>query len=190
LASRPAPGRGPTPEPRRARWPLWAGAAGLALGNLATLLLAGHPWSITWGFTLWGANAAAALGRDPASSAIWCDGFPAEALAGPVLADVPSLMDLAIVIGALCAVALLGGGLIGYGPIAEDLAFGHLGLAWTEAIDFADHRDKPFDATGACCEWLGDDGEREVVLTQEPDSSAWIRSGSWLLAPFVPDEQL
>src|SRR6266852_2980143 len=30
-------------------WPLAAGAAVLAAGNLATLLLAGRPWGITWG---------------------------------------------------------------------------------------------------------------------------------------------
>jgi putative cardiolipin synthase len=40
---------------------------------------------------------------------------------------------------------------LGYGPIADDLDFGRLGLVWTEAIVFADHPDKPFDKT--------DDGE-------------------------------
>ena len=31
-------------------WPLAWGALALALLNLATLLIAGHPWSVTWGF--------------------------------------------------------------------------------------------------------------------------------------------
>ena len=39
-------------------WPLAAGAMLLALGNAATLLVDGHPWAITWGFTVWGAKAA------------------------------------------------------------------------------------------------------------------------------------
>ncbi|HED13019.1 MAG TPA: YeeE/YedE family protein, partial [Gammaproteobacteria bacterium] len=31
-------------------WPLWFGALMLALLNLATLLTAGHPWTIAWGY--------------------------------------------------------------------------------------------------------------------------------------------
>lgn len=34
---------------------------------------------------------------------------------------------------------------LGYGPIAEDLDFGRLGLHWGYAYTFADHPDKPFD---------------------------------------------
>jgi len=46
------------------------------------------------------------------------------------------------------------------------------------------------NAAGSCCEWLGDDGEKEVVLVEEPDSTLWVRFKSRLLAPFVPEEQL
>ena len=42
----------------RGPWPLVWGALALALLNIATLLVAGHPWSITFGFSLWGAKAA------------------------------------------------------------------------------------------------------------------------------------
>ncbi|MBL8319268.1 MAG: phospholipase D family protein [Burkholderiaceae bacterium] len=35
--------------------------------------------------------------------------------------------------------------ILGYGPIAEDLDDGKLGLIWAEAYVFADHPDKPFD---------------------------------------------
>ena len=35
--------------------------------------------------------------------------------------------------------------ILGYGPIAEDLESGRLGLIWGEAYVFADHPDKPFD---------------------------------------------
>ncbi|HTP73563.1 MAG TPA: phospholipase D family protein [Burkholderiaceae bacterium] len=35
--------------------------------------------------------------------------------------------------------------ILGYGPIAEDLEDGRLGLIWADAYVFADHPDKPFD---------------------------------------------
>ncbi len=89
-------------------WRLFAGAALLAGLNLATLLVAGHPWSITWGLTLWGAKTAAALGWDASGAAFWQGGFQQQALAGPVLADETSVMDLGIVLGALIAAALAG----------------------------------------------------------------------------------
>lgn len=89
-------------------WPLVAAAGVLALGNLSTLLVAGHPWSITWGFTLWGAKVAQALGWTAASSDFWQGGFQGSALAGSVLEDTTSLMDLAIMLGALCAATLAG----------------------------------------------------------------------------------
>ena len=115
-------------------WPATAGAVLLALGNLSTLLVAGHPWSITWGFTLWGAKGAMLAGWQPASSAFWQDGWQREVLAASVLDDTTSMMDLALMLGALCAAsaagrfaprwrlswrslaaALLGGLAIGYG---------------------------------------------------------------------------
>lgn len=89
-------------------WPLAAGAVLLALGNLGVLLVAGHPWSITWAFTLWGAKAATLLNWAPSSSAFWQGDFQSAALAGGVMEDTTSLMDLAIMLGALCAAALAG----------------------------------------------------------------------------------
>ena len=121
-------------------WPLILGAALLALLNWLTLLIAGHPWSITWAFTLWGAKAAAVLGWDPAGSSFWSEGFPARALGGRVFRDVTSVMDIGIIVGALTAAgfagrfaplwkvpvralaaAVIGGLLMGYGA---RLAFG------------------------------------------------------------------
>lgn len=89
-------------------WPLVVGALLLALGNAATLLVDGHPWSITWGFTVWGAKAAMALGWEPAASTFWRDGEAWRSLQGSVLDDTTSMMDLAIMLGALCAAALAG----------------------------------------------------------------------------------
>ena len=89
-------------------WPIVAGAILLALGNLGTLVVAGHPWSITWGFTLWGAKGATLAGWQPASSAFWQGGWQRDVLAGSVLDDTTSMMDLALMLGALCAAALAG----------------------------------------------------------------------------------
>ena len=43
---------------------------------------------------------------------------------------------------------------------------------------------------GSCCEGLGGDGENEMILHEEPDSTAWMRIKAWLQSPFVPEEQL
>jgi len=92
----------------RGPWPVTAAALVLALGNLATLVTAGHPWSITWGFTLWGAKAAQALGWQPASSPFWQGDFQSHALAGGVMQDTTSLMNLGIMLGAAMAATLAG----------------------------------------------------------------------------------
>jgi hypothetical protein len=144
VAGRPARGwaawRGGVGALATGPWPLVVGAAALAVLNLATLVLAGHPWTITWGFTLWGAKAAAALGWDPSAHDFWQAPFQREALAMTVFRDVTSVMDIGVVAGALAAAgasgrfrlrpigsprlvaaALLGGLAMGYGA---RLAFG------------------------------------------------------------------
>lgn len=89
-------------------WPLLAGALALAGLNFMTLLIAGHPWSITWAFTLWGAKIAMLLGWNPESSVFWQGDFQQAALQGGILDDITSVMDIGLVLGALCAAALAG----------------------------------------------------------------------------------
>ncbi|OGB09557.1 MAG: hypothetical protein A3E79_10565 [Burkholderiales bacterium RIFCSPHIGHO2_12_FULL_61_11] len=89
-------------------WPLLAGGLALAGLNFMTLLLAGHPWTITWAFTLWGAKLAMLLGWNPASSAFWQGDFQQAALQGGMLDDITSVMDIGLLVGALCAAALAG----------------------------------------------------------------------------------
>ncbi|MGF1639845.1 MAG: YeeE/YedE family protein [Rhodospirillales bacterium] len=89
-------------------WPLLLAALLLAFGNWLTLLVAGHPWSITWAFTLWPAKVAVALGWDPATSPFWSGEFQRLALSRPVLADTVSVMNVGILLGALTAAALAG----------------------------------------------------------------------------------
>ena len=90
------------------RWPLWWGVLGLAGLNLATLLVAGHPWSITYAFGLWGAKLWAALGGNPGSWVYWSSGYPGQSLNSSVLLDTTSVMDFGIILGALLAAALAG----------------------------------------------------------------------------------
>ena len=80
----------------------------LALLNFATLSVAGHPWSITWGLTLWGAKTALAFGWDPSNTPFWSGEFQHQALQAMVLDDVTSVMNIGIVLGAFVAAALAG----------------------------------------------------------------------------------
>lgn len=121
-------------EPRSPAWPLAAGAAALAVLNATTLAVAGHPWAITWGFTLWGAKAAALFGWSPQASWFWTGGYTEAALAASQLADTVTVTNLGILAGVLLAAgaagrfapawrmqwrsalaAIIGGLLMGYG---------------------------------------------------------------------------
>lgn len=115
-------------------WPLIAGALALALVNIATLTLAGRPWGVTSAFALWGSKLISTVGVDVAAWPYWSTPGRAASLAAPVLADITSVMDIGIILGALLAAglagrfapvwkvplrslaaALLGGILLGYG---------------------------------------------------------------------------
>lgn len=89
-------------------WSLVAGAVVLALLNTLTLLLAGRPWGVTWGFTLWAAKLATLLGWNPASSEFWSQDAIAEVLQASVFADITSVMNFGIVLGAAIAAAIAG----------------------------------------------------------------------------------
>jgi len=89
-------------------WPLLAGAVGLALVNIATLLLAGRPWGITSAFALWGSKAVAVLGVDAAAWPYWQAPGRAASLSAGVLSDVTSIMNFGILLGALIAAGVAG----------------------------------------------------------------------------------
>ncbi len=90
------------------QWPLFWGVLGLALLNFVTLVVAGHPWSVTYAFGLWGAKIWSALGGDLSSWLYWNSGYPAQSLSSSVLADTTSVMDFGVILGALLAAALAG----------------------------------------------------------------------------------
>jgi hypothetical protein len=89
-------------------WPIIWGVIGLVLFNLLTMLVAGHPWTITFAFGLWGTKIWTALGGDISSWQYWTSGYPARALDSSVLADTTSIMDFGIILGAMLAAALAG----------------------------------------------------------------------------------
>lgn len=89
-------------------WPLVGAGLLLGLLNLATLLVAGHPWSVTYGFGLWGAKAAEAVGIPVSSWEFWSWPAQASALNASVLNDVTSVMNFGIILGAALAAGLAG----------------------------------------------------------------------------------
>jgi hypothetical protein len=90
--------------------------------SVATLGLAGHPWTISFGYTLWGAKAAAALGVDVAGWEFWTWSYPKRALAGSVFAQSTSVMNFGILAGAFLAAGLAGT----FGPVRN--------LGWRSAL--------------------------------------------------------
>ncbi len=89
-------------------WPLIWGALALAFLNVVTLVVAGHPWSITFAFGLWGAKGLQAVGVDVASWPFWQWPGPAASLSQSVLADTTSVMNFGLVLGAMVAAGLAG----------------------------------------------------------------------------------
>jgi uncharacterized protein len=103
-------------------WPLSAGAVGLALVNILTLAVSGRPWGITGAFALWGAKAAAAAGVNVAAWPYWSTPAQTAALHGRIAADVSSVMDVGIMVGALLAAGLAGRFAPGWRVPARSLA--------------------------------------------------------------------
>jgi hypothetical protein len=87
---------------------LLIGAVLLAVLAFLVLLVAGHPWSITWAFALWGAKAAMRLGWQPDESAFWNGDFQHRALEASLFEDVTTVTDIGIVLGAAAAAGIAG----------------------------------------------------------------------------------
>jgi uncharacterized membrane protein YedE/YeeE len=94
--------RGAGIAPRRS---LVIGALAIGALAIATFAAGGHPWSVTFGFTLWGAKLASLMGFDLSSAPFWQWAGPKRALADSVLTDTSSLTDLGMILGAMAAAA-------------------------------------------------------------------------------------
>lgn len=80
---------------------------GIVIGLLCVFVFAagGHPWSVTFGYTVWGAKIATALGLDLSNAPFWQWPGPKQALTNSVLSDTSSLTDFGMIFGAMAAAA-------------------------------------------------------------------------------------
>jgi hypothetical protein len=85
--------------------PLVAGAVAIGALAIATFVAGGHPWSVTFGFTVWGAKAASLMGFELSHAPFWQWAGPKRALGDSVLSDTSSLTDLGMLLGAMAAAA-------------------------------------------------------------------------------------
>ena len=81
------------------------GAVAIGLLSIAVFVAGRHPWSVTFGFTVWGAKIASALGFDLSSQPFWQWPGPKRALTDSVLTDTSSLTDFGMILGAMAAAA-------------------------------------------------------------------------------------
>ena len=81
------------------------GGVTIGLLCIAVFVAGGHPWSVTFGYTVWGAKAATALGFDLSHAAFWQWPGPKRALSESVLSDTSSLTDFGMLFGAMAAAA-------------------------------------------------------------------------------------
>jgi uncharacterized membrane protein YedE/YeeE len=89
-------------------WSLVTGAAVLALGSLALLLLQGRPWGVTAAFALWGGKLAEALGFGILDWALFHNPAFAEKLQQSLLQDATSVTNFGLFLGAFLGAALGG----------------------------------------------------------------------------------
>lgn len=91
-------GSGPRPSVAKLR-------AAVLIGALAavTFLLSRQPWGVTMGLTVWGAKALSAVGFDLARTEFWAWDGPKQLLAGSILRQDSSLMNIGMILGATAA---------------------------------------------------------------------------------------
>jgi uncharacterized membrane protein YedE/YeeE len=80
---------------------------GIIIGLLCIAVFAagGHPWSVTFGYTIWGAKIFQAFGYDFSHAAFWQWEGPKHALESSILSDTSSLTDFGMLFGAMAAAA-------------------------------------------------------------------------------------
>jgi uncharacterized protein len=92
----------------RGSWPILAGSVVIGIGAAAVLLVSGGTWGITSAFGLWGSKFLGLLGAHPQSWSGWQVPTQAIALKNSALANVISVTDIGIMIGAAIASAAAG----------------------------------------------------------------------------------
>jgi uncharacterized membrane protein YedE/YeeE len=128
--------RGANVTPRPA---ILIGAAVIGALSIGVFLAGGHPWSVTFGFTVWGGKLASLAGLDLASHEFWQWPGPKRALAESVLTDTSSLTDLGMILGAMAAAAATRPFARASWPPARSLvaaAIGGLLMGWGARLGF------------------------------------------------------
>jgi len=128
--------RGANYRPRTA---ILVGGIAIGLLSIAVFLAGHHPWSVTFGFTVWGAKLAALAGFDFSGAEFWQWPGPKRALAESILSDTSSLTDLGIILGAMAAAAAAKPFARTAWPPARSLlaaAIGGLLMGWGARIGF------------------------------------------------------
>jgi uncharacterized membrane protein YedE/YeeE len=93
-------GAGYVPSPK-----IVFGAIVIGVLCIAVFAAAHHPWSVTFGFTVWGAKIASLLGVDLSQAEFWQWPGPKRALGDSILSDTSSLTDLGMILGAMATAA-------------------------------------------------------------------------------------
>ncbi len=81
------------------------GAVLIGLLSISVFAAGHHPWSVTFGFTVWGAKLAALAGFDLSGAEFWQWAGPKHALGDLILGDTSSLTNLGMIFGAMAAAA-------------------------------------------------------------------------------------
>ena len=98
------------------------GAVAIGLLCIAVFAAGHHPWSVTFGFTVWGAKIAMLFGADFSHAEFWQWPGPRRALADSILSDTSSLTDLGMILGAMAAAALKPFGRAPWPPVGSLVA--------------------------------------------------------------------
>src|ERR1043166_868717 len=123
----------------RPRPVLIVGAIAIGLLSVGVFLAGHHPWSVTFGFTVWGAKIAALAGLDFSAAPFWQWPGPKRALAESILSDTSSLTDVGMIFGAMAAAAAAKPFARTAWPPARSLlaaALGGLLMGWGARIGF------------------------------------------------------
>jgi hypothetical protein len=122
-------------------WPgraIVVGAVVIGLLSIAVFACGRHPWSVTFGFTLWGGKIASALGFDIAGAEFWQWPGPKRALADSLLSDTSSLTDFGMILGAMAAAATRPFARAAWPPLPSlaAAALGGLLMGWGARLGF------------------------------------------------------
>jgi uncharacterized protein len=111
----------------------------IGLLSIAVFAAGGHPWSVTFGFTLWGGKLATLAGFDLSHSEFWQWPGPKRALGDSMLSDTSSLTDFGMIFGAMAAAAAARPFAHGAWPPAKSLAAAAIGgllMGWGARLGF------------------------------------------------------